>query len=163
VSRASTEDQTSEFVRTSPRQVGRWLPVVLWASVIWMFSTGLFDGAGTGGILLPLLGGLLPFLDPDALEWIHQALRKTAHLVEFAILALLLARALDRPERTGLWLGVTTVGGCLLWAAVDEVHQSFVPTRVGALQDVILDTAGAGLGFLFYRWRGISSDRRSPA
>ncbi len=160
---APTEDQTSELVRTAPGEVGRWLPVVLWASVIWTFSTGWFDGAGTGGFLLPLLGALLPFLEPDALEWIHQALRKTAHLVEFAILALLLARALDRPERTWLWLGVTTVGGCLLWAALDEVHQSFVPTRVGALQDVLLDTAGAGVGFLVYRWRGISSDRRSPA
>jgi VanZ family protein len=42
----------------------------------------------------------------------------------------------------------------LLYAASDEWHQSFVPSRDGTLHDVIIDGAGAGLGLLLrHRWQ----------
>jgi VanZ family protein len=160
---APTDDSTSGWGSPDPSWRSRWVPVVLWASTIWTFSTGWFDGAGTGGFLLPILGALFPYLEPEVLDRIHGGLRKLAHLAEFAILAPLLARALARPQRSSFALGCWTLGGCLMWAALDEYHQSFVPTRVGAPQDVLLDTLGAGLGFLVYRWIRFSSDRQLRA
>ena len=157
---APTEQASAADFGSDPGWVGRWLPVLLWAAVIWTFSTGWFDGDGTRGFLVPLLAAIFPFLTPEALEAVHQVLRKVAHLAEFAILAVLVARALLRPERNWIRVGFATVGICLMWAAVDEFHQTFVPTRTGAVQDVVLDTVGAGFGFLIYRWGRISSDRR---
>jgi len=45
------------------------------------------------------------------------------------------------------------VGGTLLivflYAASDEFHQSFVPTRTPLVSDVFIDTAGGATGLLF--------------
>jgi VanZ family protein len=35
-----------------------------------------------------------------------------------------------------------------LYAALDEFHQSFVPTRTPLVSDVFIDTAGAAIGLL---------------
>ena len=35
-----------------------------------------------------------------------------------------------------------------LYAASDEIHQTFVPSRQGSVWDVLLDTAGAAFGLL---------------
>ena len=88
--------------------------------------------------------------------------RKGAHVTEFAILALLLWRARNRPARPNfqpwkwsetrlVWLLV------VLYAATDELHQTFVPDREGMVRDVLIDSAGAALGLIlvwrFYRRR----------
>jgi VanZ like family len=87
----------------------RWLPVVFWAGVIFTFSSipGLGTGLGTGDLVL----------------------RKLAHFAEYAILAILLYRAVGRaPAALAL---------ASLYAATDEVHQLF-------------DTAGAAAGLTFF-------------
>ena len=38
-----------------------------------------------------------------------------------------------------------------LYAATDELHQLFVPTREGTIRDVLIDTTGAAIG-LFVVW-----------
>ena len=37
---------------------------------------------------------------------------------------------------------------CMLYAATDEFHQSFVPSRQAAVQDVLLDSCGSGFGLV---------------
>ena len=160
---ARTEGDAPGALLAEPSWLSRWVPVALWAGVIWTLSTGWFDGDGTGGFFLPILRALFPYLEPESLDHIHGLMRKFAHLAEFAILAGLVARALARPERSSAALGWQTIAICVLWAGLDEYHQSFVPTRVGAAQDVLLDTTGAGFGYLLYRWRRVSSGRRSRA
>lgn len=100
--------------------LGRWLPVVAWAAVIFAFSSvpSLSSGLGDGDLYL----------------------RKTLHVAEFAILAALLLRAV-RTHRLALVLGA-------LYAASDEVHQHFVPGREGRPIDVAFDTAGLVVGLL---------------
>lgn len=159
---ARNEELPDGLGASDPSWIRRWVPVVLWASVIWTFSTGWFDGDGTGSFFLPLLRKLLPFFDPETLDQIHGLLRKCAHLAEYAILAHLLARALVHPARSQLVLVFWTMFLALLWAVLDEYHQSFVPTRVGAPQDVLLDTVGAGFGLLFFGWRRFSWGRQLP-
>jgi VanZ family protein len=87
----------------------------------------------------------------------HHYLRKTGHVVGYGMLSLLLLRGwratLGRVHtlllRTALlsWLGTACV------AALDEWHQSFIPSRTGTVWDVALDTA-AGVAFLVvaYLW-----------
>lgn len=125
----------------------RWVPVVLWAGVIWLFSTEWFGGSGTRGVLVRVLGVLLPMVSAETLEWLHQVARKLAHVTEFAILALLLGRAVLREGRSVGALAVRVLPAAVAWAALDEFHQTFVPGRVGAVSDVLLDSAGVLLGF----------------
>jgi VanZ family protein len=104
-----------------------WVPVVAWAAVIFALSSVSDLGTGLG-------------------TW-DLVLRKLAHAAEFALLGLLLARALGR-DRIAFALGVA-------YAVSDELHQHFVPGRVGAPLDVVIDAVGVGLGVLAWRrWAG---------
>ena len=100
-----------------------WLPVVLWAGLIFTFSAipSLGTGLGTWDLVL----------------------RKIAHAAEYAILGALLARATGR---AGL---AFTLGA--LYAMSDEVHQSFVPGRLGSPVDVAIDAVGVLAGVLLWQ------------
>ena len=102
--------------------LARWLPVLAWAALIFALSSipSLTTGLGTWDLVL----------------------RKAAHAAEFAVLGVLLARALA--ELPAFAAGVA-------YAVSDEVHQRFVPGREGALLDVAIDAAGVLLGVLLLR------------
>lgn len=132
-----------------------WLPPVVWTTVVLSFSSASFSADNTGGLLGPLLAWLLPGLSPSGIEAIHGLLRKAAHVTEYAVLAALWWRALTRGgmrPHAAAWLtlliGVTV-------AAVDETHQSFVPSRTASVRDVLIDTAGVLLAVVPARlgWR----------
>jgi len=53
-----------------------WLPVFLWASVIFVFFTDTFSSANTGAAIEPLLHQLFPQFAADDIELIHLAFRK---------------------------------------------------------------------------------------
>ena len=108
---------------TAQRVLTIWLPVVLWAGVIFALSS------------IPSLGTGLGVWDT--------ILRKGAHLTEYAILALLLVRAV-RHGAPALALGV-------LYAASDELHQSLVRGRHASPVDVAIDAVGLLLGALAWR------------
>jgi VanZ family protein len=100
------------------RALSLWLPVVMWAAVIFLFSS------------IPSLGTGLGVWDT--------ILRKGAHMTEYAILGVLLLRALGR-ELPALALG-------LGYAITDEIHQHFVRGRHASPVDVLIDTAGVAIG-----------------
>jgi VanZ family protein len=100
-----------------------WAPVVVWAAVIFALSSLSDLGTGLG-------------------TW-DLVLRKIGHAAEFALLGALLARAL-RDDRVALAAGVA-------YAVSDEIHQHYVPGRVGTWYDVVIDTAGVALGILAWR------------
>jgi len=132
----------------------RWLPVVIWTGVILGFSSETWGAAQTSRWLMPLLRLLLPSADPETLEAVHVGIRKLAHVVEYALLAALLARALSGQFRLArarsgihILLMVASV------AAVDEYRQSFSPGRTGSLRDWGIDLVGAGLAVMLLRWR----------
>ncbi len=110
-----------------------WAPVLLWAAVIFAFSS-------------------LPSLGTDLGTW-DLVLRKLAHLAEYAILGGLLLRATRR-------LGPAVVLAAL-YAVSDEVHQTFVEGRVGAVLDVAIDTLGALGGVLAWALIDTSRARRA--
>ena len=97
---------------------------------------------------------------------VHAAVRKLAHVTEYAILAVLVARALDDAKRTMMWIAARALVLCAAYAALDEFHQSFVPSRTGAVSDVVLDTLGAAIGLRVLAYLaepGFSSGRRLRA
>jgi len=113
----------------SARGFRAWAPIVLWAAVIFAFSSvpSLSSGLGTWDLLL----------------------RKIAHLSEYAILGALLVRAIQRPAVAIL------AGG--LYAVSDELHQHFVRGRHAVWYDVLIDTVGVTIGVLVWsRLRGSS-------
>jgi VanZ family protein len=99
-----------------------WLPVLAWAAVIFALSSipSLSSGLGT---------------------W-DTVLRKGAHVTEYAVLGLLLYRALER-ETLALAAGIA-------YAATDELHQHFVSGRHASPIDVAIDAVGVSLGMLVW-------------
>ena len=131
--------------RSSPR-LRAWLAVVSWALLISTFSTGWFSGEQTGSLLLPILHALLPWAPPEHLDVLHAMIRKSAHVVEYLVLGVLLVRALREEGLVGLPLVLAAIvlgGG---WAMVDELHQEFVPSRTSSRSDVAVDTSGVCAG-----------------
>lgn len=68
--------------------------------------------------------------------------RKAAHFTEYALLLALWWRALASKlsERRALAVALAIT---VLYAATDELHQTFVNGRAGRPLDVMIDTAGA--------------------
>jgi VanZ family protein len=108
---------------SASRAVSAWLPVVVWAAVIFALSSvpSLSSGLGTTDLVL----------------------RKIAHVSEYALLGALLLRALER-EVPAFLAGVA-------YAITDEIHQHFVSGRHAAPIDVAIDAAGLGLGMLLFQ------------
>ena len=111
------------------RLLKSWLPVVLWASIILSAANDQFSEKKTEGWLDRLFGRVRPE--------INAMVRKSAHIGEYAILALLSWRA----RRT--W--VTPLLICLAVATADETLQAMTATRTGSPADVLLDICGAVL------------------
>ena len=131
---------------TSLDLVSRWLPVVLWAGMISAFSTQYFGETYTGGFIYPALKLILPHAAPETLVRIHHAIRKLAHLTEYAILAMLVWRAVEPGERRSLRAALLVLVACAAYASIDEAHQLVVEGRTASMLDVAIDTFGAGLG-----------------
>ena len=138
-----------------------WLPLLIWGSVIFVGSTNLMSAGHTSRFVVPFLLWLKPGMPPQTIWIILVAVRKCAHVIEYAVLALLLWRALRNTPVLGAKMLVTfgaVMLACALFAVSDEFHQTFVKSRTPSVRDVLLDIAGAILGLLV----GASLARRDP-
>src|SRR4030081_2707248 len=73
-----------------------WLPVVAWLGVIFVGSTDVMSTEQTSRIIVPFLRWLKPDISVEAIGLVQFSVRKAAHLAEYAILAMLLWRAVIR-------------------------------------------------------------------
>ena len=139
-----------------------WLPVLVWMSLIFTASGDTHSAQHSSRIIEPVLRWLFPHLGDGTIQQIVFLVRKCAHMAEYALLALLVWRALRRPvrrdRRPWRWsqAGFALLGTAL-YAGSDEIHQLFVPTREGKFADVMIDAAGAALAllalWLLGKWR----------
>ena len=128
-----------------------WWPVFVWALLVTSFSTDPFSAEHTSRIAIPFLHWLFPSAQRETLELVHHLIRKCGHLTEYFILSLLLVRGV-RGGRMG-WRMEWTIAAVALaagWAAIDELHQAFVPSRGASMIDVLIDTCGATAGQIVF-------------
>jgi VanZ family protein len=112
--------------------LGRWTWGTLWvayAILIFYLSSQPFPEAS------PIMQ--IPFGD------------KWTHLVEYMLFGWLTLKALE-PKTRRDW--VLALALALVYAASDEVHQIFVPTRSASLLDWSADGIGIGVSALVYGW-----------
>jgi VanZ family protein len=113
-----------------------WIPPIAWAGVLFLLSS-----------LTSVPGPDFPHVD------------KLGHFVAYAVLGLLLARAVDasgRPLSLAVLLGIG-------YGVTDELHQALVPLREPSWLDLAADSAGVVVAVLLYAWwRERRSARRPP-
>ena len=106
-----------------------WLPVVSWMGLIFLLSAQ-------------------PDLPRTGAGWLDPFLSAGAHMFLFAVLAMLLARAVGaRPGQMAIAFTLAMV-----YALSDEFHQMFVPGRHADGLDLLWDGLGAALGLGAFVW-----------
>jgi VanZ family protein len=138
------------------RRLAPWLPAIAWAIMISWASTDYFSAEHTSKYILPALHWLLPHASAETLDRLHFLIRKAAHFAEYFLFSFLLLRAI-RGEHRG-WRIRWAIVALLIaagYSALDEFHQSFVPSRTALPWDSLLDTLGAAiaqaLGWIWFR------------
>jgi VanZ family protein len=135
-----------------------WIAAILWLIVIAIESTAMLSAANTSRFLYPLLHFLLG-LDWEHFDIWHFYIRKTGHVIGYATLSILLFRAwratlpaMSNVKWMARWATIAILGTAVV-ATLDEWHQSFIPSRTGRWQDVVLDTcAGVAAQFVIFLW-----------
>ena len=143
-------------------QLRLWLPVVAWAILISWASTDAFSTSHTSLIIIPALHWLFPHAGADTLDRLHFLVRETAHFAEYFVFSFLLLRAI-RGEHRGWQIrwAIAALAIAAGYSALDEFHQSIVPSRTASPWDSLLDTTGAAtaqvLLWLWFRFRSWNS------
>jgi VanZ family protein len=127
-----------------------WLPVLAWMTFIFIGSTDLLSAEHTSRFIGPFLRWFAPDVSSATIASVQLVVRKFGHFTEYAILAVLLCRALRRGELRANRIFVVSFFIAAGYAALDEFHQSFVASRTGSPWDVAIDWVGAFAGLDLY-------------
>ena len=139
-----------------------WSPVLAMLALISLESTELMSGENTRRMLAKLMQWLGHPLSHRSLELLNFVLRKTGHVIGYALLCLswlLLLRGTywlrheyqlclqgSIPIRRLWWRPVWAALALLCTVAVavaDELHQMGIPGRTGLVRDMLLDLSAA--------------------
>lgn len=113
-------------MKISKSTIINWLPPVIWAALIFALSS------------------IEQVKVSEFFFWDFLA-KKGAHFTEYAILYFLIFRANGKKASLSFIL-------TMLYAASDEIHQSFVPGRQAAAYDIAIDFSGAASA-LYIIWK----------
>jgi hypothetical protein len=125
------------------RQLSAWLPVMLWAALIFKFSSGSVPLASTD-------------------YWTDFAVKKTGHVILFGAMALLIYRALLINGVSTKTAAIAAAVLSMIYGASDEFHQMYTQGREARVRDVIIDGLGAGLvtSVLYYLPSNLNSEMK---
>lgn len=110
-----------------------WFPPLLWMALIFYFSSR-------------------PRFDITEKYIVNFVVFKSLHIIEYGFLYFLLFRAIHKT--TKLPVKKQLIAAFLMaffYGVIDEIHQTFVPTREGKLRDVIIDTIGIAAAFFLIK------------
>ena len=148
-----------------------FLPLLLMLSVIFSFSAQ--TGEQSGSLSFSVAQKIVEIKDRlfsraesaeqilQEAEKIHFYVRKAGHMGEYFLLALTVYLPLSVYGQKGISRFLWALGVSVLFAGLDEFHQSFVAGRGPSAADVGIDSCGAllalllaeGIGFLHRRYR----------
>jgi len=141
-----------------PARFKYWVPAILVAVLISIFSTHYFSAQQTGRVIIPVLHWIFPLATSRTLHLMHIGVRKMAHVAEFGLFSIAVFHGI-RGGRFGWrfdW-ALATLVIAVGYAGLDEWHQSFVPLREARVRDVAIDAVGAVLAqtlvWLYAKWR----------
>ncbi len=129
------------------------LLVILWMSVIFMFSSQ--SGEESSNVSDRLIIKITETIRHKKLSIEEQTtivdkftviIRKVAHMSEYCLLAVLLYLFLIDIYPIDKYLYILIILLCIFYATTDEIHQLFVPDRSGTIIDVLIDTIGTLFG-----------------
>jgi len=135
--------------RFPPGAWKQWIPAIVWLGIIAFESTDLLSAQHTAILLYSWLTRLFGTIDAGSFSFWHHYLRKTGHVLGYAMLSYLLFRAWRATlpvVSAGLWgfrwaaISFLSTAGV---ASLDEWHQTFIPSRTGNFRDVVLDSVAA--------------------
>ena len=117
--------------------ISLWLPPLLWAAMIFKFSSGNIPSASDN-------------------FWLDFIIKKIGHIILFATLAVLIYRALIGEGVSRKKAAIYAVVTSFLYGVGDEFHQMFTQGREAKFRDTLIDGVGASLAmFLIYRFISI--------
>lgn len=131
-----------------------WISVLIWMGVIFNFSAQKGEESsqlsqGVSKIVYNFVSRVPGIeLKPSLF---HSLLRQAAHFFVFFTLALLLINAFRISGVSFNRSALYTLLIAVIYAALDEYHQSFVPGRTATLKDVLTDSLGIIAAIGFYR------------
>lgn len=108
-----------------------WLPVIIWALIIFKLSSGSLPTVGES-------------------YWDDFAFKKFSHIFFYAVFGVLNYRALLQYPKMRANTVFMAIFISFLYGISDEIHQSFIPGRGPHIRDVLFDTIGATLGVFIY-------------
>lgn len=144
--------------RRRRRIVLAWAFVALWAGVIITLGGDDWSLQETSRFLSPMIEWIFGDIDGPTKWRIYLAVRKSAHFVEYAILALLTFRAalISAPRNQLATAGWTALFLVALVSTADEARQAFSSARSGSPYDVLIDVTGGAVAIgalLLITWR----------
>jgi VanZ family protein len=104
----------------------RFIPALLWMSIIFYFSTRQTIGIGGNSY------------------WLRFFILKSFHLIEYAILFILVNFALNN--------NFNSITISYLYGVTDEIHQSLTPGRTPKFSDTLIDLLGVLIGLLALKY-----------
>lgn len=135
------------------------LVILILLNFITIFSFSEQDGVKSGGlsrrvtlVILNVFGDYNEPLSEEQevqVENVQHVIRKLAHFTIYAILGLLLMSLAETFDFTNKKRIILSLLVGILYASLDEFHQSFIPGRTAAVTDVLIDTSGVITGILF--------------
>ena len=108
------------------KKIIKFIPAILWMSFIFYLSSRQTTGIGGDSY------------------WLRFFILKSFHVIEYAILFILIYFALQKPK--------TSILISYLYGVSDEIHQYFVIGRTSRFRDTLFDLLGILIGFIFLKF-----------
>ncbi|MEG0295127.1 MAG: VanZ family protein [Clostridium sp.] len=90
--------------------------------------------------------------DSKFFKSIDYTVRKSAHMIEFFILAIAVSALLFTLGIRGKSAVIYILFVVLMYAVLDEFHQLYVPGRTSTVKDVLIDFSGGTVGTIVFYW-----------
>lgn len=135
--------------KRSMRLLAKYCLLLAWMGIIFLLSSEVaHDSKARSGVIVSLLQD--SFNTDLAEDFLSFLTRKSAHIIAYFILGILLYSIIKTYKLTTKRTIVLCIVLACFYAIFDELHQLFVPGRSGEIRDVLIDTIAASAGVGIY-------------